>query len=63
MRKKCRTCIFWAPEEKLDEGVGKCHRYPPQVFYSMHYDKTYEEWPETKSNHFCGEHKEGGGNE
>lgn len=51
----CETCKFFAPPEPGGQP-GTCHRHPPQVPG----DGNWGEWPEVRSDDWCGDYKESG---
>lgn len=50
----CDTCAWWNEFDGY-RGHGKCHRYPPVVFWKGEYREEY--WPSTKGFDWCGEHR------
>ncbi len=42
----CKSCVYWEIDE-IGSRWGACHRYPP----------TQDEWPEVKTEEWCGEGK------
>ena len=57
--KDCMTCKYWVKEKEQVEGVpdlGKCKRYPPQVFSDSPFSQ-YELFPLTGEADWCGEWK------
>ena len=53
------TCKYWVKEKEQVEGgadLGKCKRYPPQVFSDSPFSQ-YELFPLTGEADWCGEWK------
>lgn len=66
MKAQCLTCQFWGPQEPPSGNVpawGFCLRYPPVPVARVESDSdgissnVAPEWPETRSNEWCGEYR------